>query len=74
MFQNINREKQVIFLMISKEDKRWHYPTVKKLFALFRGITSKHHGYFYCLNWFHSVATKNKLQLHKTTCENKKFL
>ena len=51
MFQNINREKQVILLMISKEDnQRWHYPAIKKLFALLRGITSKHHGDFYCLN------------------------
>ena len=51
MFQNINREKQVILLMISKEDKqRWHYPAIKKLFALLRGITSKHHGDFYYLN------------------------
>ena len=75
MFQNINREKQVILLMISKEDKqRWHYPAVKKLFALLRGITSKHHGDFYYLNWFHSFATKNKLQLHKTVYENKNFL
>ena len=28
---------------------------------------------FYCLNCFHSFATKNKLQLHKRVCENKDF-
>ena len=38
-----------------------------------RGITSKHHGDFYCLNCFHSFATENKLQSHKSVCENKNF-
>ena len=60
--------------MISNEEKgRWHYLAVKKLSALLRGITSKHHGDFYCLNCFHSFATQNKLQLHKRVCENKDF-
>ena len=36
-------------------------------------MTSKHHGDFYCLNCFHSFATKNKLQSHKKVCENKVF-
>ena len=53
--------------------KRSHYLAVKKLSALLRGITSKHHGDFYCLNCFHSFATKIKLQLHKRVCENKDF-
>ena len=38
---NLNRENQVIILMIT-DRKRWHYPTVKILSALFRGITSNH--------------------------------
>ena len=71
---NSNREKQVILLMISNGDKqRWHYLAVKKLFALLRGIISEHHGDFYCLIYFHSFATKNKLQSHKRVCENKDF-
>ena len=59
--------------MILKGDKQWHYLAVKRLSALLRGITSKHHGDFYCLNCFLSFATENKLELHKKVCENKDF-
>ena len=41
-------------------------PCYKKLSALFKGITSNHDGDFYCLNCFHSFATKNKLKKHKS--------
>ena len=41
--------------------------------ALWRGITSKHYGDFYCLNCLHSFRTKNKLEFHKKVCENKDF-
>ena len=71
MFQNIIT--QVIILMISNGDKQWHYLAVKKLSALLRGITSKHHGDFYCLNFLHSFATENKFQSHKRVSENKGF-
>ena len=40
---NSIREKQGILLMIPNGDKQWHYLAVKKLSALLRGITSKHH-------------------------------
>ena len=56
---NANHEKQVIFLMISSKEK-CHYLAVKKISALLRGIISKHHGDFYCLNCFHSFATEKK--------------
>ena len=56
---NSNCEKQVILLMISNGEK-WHYLAVKKLSALLRGITSQHHDNFYCLNCFHSFATKKQ--------------
>ena len=59
--------------MISKREKKWHYLAVKKLSALLRGITAKHHGNFYCLYCFHSFATENKLQSHERVCENKDF-
>ena len=37
---NSTREKQVIILMIPKEEKEgWHYLAVKKLSALLHGIT-----------------------------------
>ena len=32
------------------DGEKWHYVAVKELSALFRGITSKHDGDFYCLN------------------------
>ena len=38
--------------------------------ALFRGITSKYKGDFYCLNCFQSHTTENKLKKHKKVCEN----
>ena len=69
---NSNGEKQAILLVIS-DGKKWHYLAVKKLSALLRGITSKHQGDFYCLNWFYSFATENKFQSHKRACQNKEF-
>ena len=64
---NSNREKQVILLMISNGERRWHYFAVKKLSALLIDIT------FYCLNCFHSFSTGKKLESHKKACENKNF-
>ena len=66
---NSNHEKQVILLMVSNREK-WHDLTVKKLLALLRGITSKHHSSFYCLNCLHSFATGNKPESHKKLLEN----
>ena len=45
----------------------------KTFSVLFRKITSKNNGYFYCLNSLHSFRTKNKFELHKKVCENKDF-
>ena len=59
--------------MISNGEKLWCYLAAKKLSALLRGITSKLHGDFYCLNCLHSFATKNKHKSHKKICENKDF-
>ena len=67
---NSNHEKQVILLMIPNGDK-WHYLAVKKLSALLRGIVSKHHHDFYCLNCLHFFATKN---LKKTYVKIKIFV
>ena len=55
--------------------ERWHYLAVKKerVSASLRGIMSKNHGDFYCLNRLHSCRTKNKLESHKKVCENKDF-
>ena len=66
---NLTRENQVILLMITDGEK-WHYLAVKRLSALFRGITSKHDGDFYCLNCFQSYTAENQLKKHKKVCEN----
>ena len=67
--RNLTREKQVILLMITDGEK-WHCLVVKNLSGLLRGVTPNHHGDFYCLNCFHLYSTKNKLEAHKTICEN----
>ena len=38
--------------------------------ALLRGISSCNNGYFYCLNYFHSYRTLNKLKKHERVCNN----
>ena len=42
-----------------------HYLAVKKLSALLRGITSKQHGNFYCLNYLYSFPIKKNLNLRR---------
>ena len=66
---NLNRENQVILLMITDGEK-WLYLALKCLSALFRGMTSKHEGDFYCLNCFQSYTTENRLKKHKKVCVN----
>ena len=46
----------------------------KKLSALLRGITSKHHSHFYCLNCLHSFATEIKIDSHKMYVKIRKTL
>ena len=57
----------------NEENKRRHYLAVKELSALLRGITSKYHGDFYCLNCLHSFRTENKLKSHEKVCKYKDF-
>ena len=66
---NLTRKKQVILLMITDGEK-WHYTAVTRLSGLLRGVTGNNNGDFYCLNCFHAYRTKNKLETHKTICEN----
>ena len=42
----------------------------KKLFALFRGITSKNNEDFYCLICFHFFRTGSRLKKHYNVCKN----
>ena len=67
---NCKCKKQLVLLMITDDDNRWHYLEVKSLPTLLRGTTSNHHGDFYCLNCFHSYRTLNKLKKHEKVCNN----
>ena len=69
---NLNREEQLILLMISNGEN-WHYAAVTRLSGLLRGVTSNHNNDFYCLNCFHSYSTKNKLEEYKKICENRDY-
>ena len=69
---NSNPEKQVILLMISNGEG-WCFLAVKKLLALLRGITSKRHSGFFCLNCIHFFATENARGSRKKVRENKDF-
>ena len=42
-----------------------------ELSALSRGIISKDHSDFYCLNCLHSFATENKREYHKKVYKSK---
>ena len=53
--------------------ERWHYIAVKQLPTLLRGIKSKHHRNFCCLNCLYSFRTENKLKSHKELWKNKDF-
>ena len=55
------------------DGEKWHYLVVKSSSALFRRISSKHEGDFYCLNYFCSYKTENKLKKHKEVCENHNY-
>ena len=52
------------------DGKKWHYLAVKKLSALLRGITSKHDGYFHCLNCLYSFIKKEKLKKYENVCKD----
>ena len=58
---NNKRKKQVILLIIT-DGKKWHYLAITNLSALLQGKSSNHHEDFYCLNYFNSYTTKNKLK------------
>ena len=69
---NSKGNNQVILLMITDGEK-WHYLAVKNISRLLRGITSNHDGDFYCLNCFHSYATKKRLKKHERICRDHDF-
>ena len=67
---NYKHKKQVILLMITDDDNRWHYLAVKSLPALFRGIISSNNVDCFCLNCFNSYGTVNKLKKHERVYNN----
>ena len=67
---NNERDNQVILLMITNDDKNWHYLAVKSLSRLLRTITPNNNGDFYFLNCFHSYRTKETLKKHEKLCKD----
>ena len=55
------------------DGKKWHYLTIKSIPMLFRGITSKNNGGFYCLNCFSSFKTKSALKSHENVCKGNDY-
>ena len=53
--------------------KNWHYLALKSIPKLLRGITSNHHGDFYCLNCFHSYTTIKNIKKHQKICKDHDF-
>ena len=43
---------------------------MKTFSALLRGEKSNHNGDFYCLNYFHSYSTKEKLKKPERVCND----
>ena len=73
MFQNVTQiVKKVILLMIPNAEE-WRYLEVKKLSVSLRGITSKYHRGFYCLNCLHSFRREYKVKSHKKVGKNIHF-
>ena len=70
---NDKLNNQVNLLMITDGDTNWHYPAIKNISGLLRGITSSHNGDFYCLNCLHSYRTKSILKKHEKICKNHDF-
>ena len=66
---NHEQDNQVI-LLITNDDKNWHYLAVKSLSGLLREITSNHHRDFYCLSCLHSYRTKERLKKHEKVCKD----
>ena len=46
---------------------------VKTLSALLHKKSSKHGGYFYCMDYLTSFRTVNKLKSHEKVCQKKGF-
>ena len=63
MFNN-SREHKVTLLMITEDDKNWHFVSVKNVQRLCRGIFSNNHSDFYCMNCMHAYRIRSALKKH----------
>ena len=54
-------------------NEKWHYLVVKRLSALFRGITSNHIGNAYYLNCLHSFRTENEFKKNGNLCKKNDY-
>ena len=57
--------------MITDGEKR-HFTSVRSETRLFRGVFSKHHNDYYCLNCTYSYRTENALKKQERLCLNNK--
>ena len=62
---NHKRKQIVDLLMITDNQNTWHYLTIKMIKRLIRGVTSNHHGDFFCRYCMHSNRTENTLKKHE---------
>ena len=67
---NYKHQHIVDLLMITDNQNNWHYLTIKNMKRLIRGVTSNHHGDFFCRNCMHSYRTENALKKHERLCTN----
>ena len=51
------------------DGKKYYYLTITNLSGLLKGISSNYKEAFYCLNWFNSYTTENKLKEHEVLCD-----
>ena len=68
---NRTRPHKVVLLMITDGEKR-HFTSVRSETRLFRGVFSKHHNDYYCLNCTYSYRTENALKKQERLCLNNK--
>ena len=59
------RKHIVDLLIITDNSNNWYYIVIKKMKRLIKGVTSSHHGDFFCRSCMHSYRTENALKKHE---------
>ena len=65
--------RRIVDVLIIRKNEKKHYVAIKRLPALLRGITSAHHGEFYCRNCLSGHRTKEAHDLHREVCKDNDF-